>query len=69
MILFDLSIYPASAIHEAIQAFRDIAIIKAEFQENICNCDILTNVYDTGLIEKEFGNYVLDLTVSKEREG
>ena len=69
MILFDLSIYSAPAIHESIMDFHDIAIIKAEFQDNTCRCNILDSLYDTELTEKEFENYVLDKTVSKEREG
>jgi len=49
--------------------FHDIATIKAEVQDNTCRCIILDSLYDTELTEKEFENYVLDKTVSKEREG
>ena len=65
MIRFDLTLYSAGAIVEAVEDYKDIASIAMDVQESICSCRIEKTIYDPNMVEKEFGNYVLDKTVSK----
>lgn len=65
MIKFDLLIYSSQAIQAAINDYRNIADIEAEFENDICICYIHSSVYDSELTKKEFSNYVLEKTVSR----
>ena len=63
MISFDHSIYLKDAILQACRDYKDLAEFKTSERNGRIICDIIHAEADPELVENEFGNYVLNLTV------
>lgn len=62
---FDLRIYNEQSIRDGITAFADIAQIDCVICNDTAKCSIIRSTYPCEQTIREFGNYVLDLTVQK----
>ena len=63
MISFDGSIYSKAAVEQACEDYKGIADISVAEKGGYLICDIRNPLGDLRLIESEFANYVLNLTV------
>ena len=64
-IAFDCGLYSPEAIKQAILDYIDIAGFKVTHSTNTVECELVYSKYDEAITIKEFGNYVLDLSIKK----
>lgn len=63
---FDLELYSAEAVFQAVKAYAAIAQIEVERESGLCRCSILRSAAPMELTALEFANYVLELSCRKE---
>ena len=66
MIRFDASLYNRGAVMQAVEDYREIAEIAVRDRDGFCECELLRSQAEKELVELEFGNYVLNLSVMME---
>lgn len=64
-ITFNYDLYNPRAIEEAIVAYKEIASFTVTHSTNTVECELIYSKYDEAITIKEFGNYVLDLSIKK----
>ena len=68
IIKFDKSIYHEQAITQAICDYKSIATIESYDIPGFCVCIIKTSKYLMDKTALEFSNYVLNLSIMREKE-